>query len=56
MQVLKQESRGRGLTEEGLAAVRCSCGVFDPIWGKPEIRACWWRIEGGSGCNSFGMT
>jgi hypothetical protein len=38
MQVLKQESRGRGLTGEGLAAVRCSCGVFDPNWGKSQIR------------------
>jgi hypothetical protein len=27
-------------------------GGGNRIWGEWEIRACWWMIEGGSGCNS----
>jgi hypothetical protein len=53
---LEQATVQLELTWVELAAVGCSSWRRRGIWGKPEIRACWWRIEGGSGCNSFGMT
>jgi hypothetical protein len=37
------------LTWNKLAAVRCSCGVFEPIWGKLEIGVPQCTIEGDTG-------
>jgi hypothetical protein len=49
------------LTWNKLAAVRCSCGVFEPIWAKLEIGVPQWTIEGDTGwlgvwwpCGAYG--
>ena len=38
MRTLEQGTEGRELTGIELAAASYSCGVFDPIWGKSQIR------------------
>jgi hypothetical protein len=56
VRMLEQEQEGNEQTWGRLVAVRLVHGGGNPNWGELEIRACWWIIEGGSGCYSFGMT
>jgi hypothetical protein len=39
--MLEHAIKALELTWNWLAAVRCSCDVFEPIWGKLEIGAHW---------------
>jgi glutamine synthetase len=39
--MLEQAIKALELTWNRSATVRCSCGVFEPIWGKLEIGAHW---------------
>jgi hypothetical protein len=46
--MLEQDQRQHDRTWFALATARCSCGVFEPIWGNCKIRARWWSTESDS--------